>query len=186
MLHFVVQEASREDNKGGNKDLKGKEYPVPDKLMKHLRSVLANYQGRHDAKYYSHLEGIVQRGRIPYGDMKKIKNFFDNFVGDEKKNVDFLLNGGLPMKMWVNLSLNGDVERIKGFKQAKKDAGIENAFIKPHEKDRMNSNPGKTTVSKPVTKDVSKNLMNGVTFKFESRGKTIILDKEMLREMLEK
>lgn len=173
------------DGDGGNKDLKGKEYPIPDELMAHLRSTLQHYKGRKDAKYYQHLEGIVDKGKVPYGDMKKIKNFFDNFIGKEN-NDNYILNGGKPMRMWVDMSLSNDVERIKGFKQAKKDAGIENAFIKPHTKDRMNKKNGKPTVQKPVTKDVSKNLMNNVSFKFEGIQKKIIMTAKMITEIFKK
>lgn len=165
----------------GNSELRGKDFIVPDGMMKTLRTILNSHQGNHNVKYYQHLENIVNNGKIPYSDMKKIKHFFDTFQG-KKDSEEYILNGGDAMRMWVNMTLGSAVQRIKDYKTAKKDAGIKNAFIKPHEKDRMNKNPTKSTVAKPnMDKDMTTNVMNNQSFKFESKEKKkIIIDIKSL------
>jgi hypothetical protein len=44
--------------------------------------------------------------------MKRIKNYFDNYKGDYK-DVEFILNGGLKMKYWIDQTLNQMRANIK-------------------------------------------------------------------------
>lgn len=80
---------------------------------------------------------------IGYKQLKRIKNFFDNFTG-KHTDPSFILNGGVEMKNWVN----NELRRMREFghmnKRNKMDTGMENQFIKPHEKkDFTNVRPSK-------------------------------------------
>ena len=70
---------------------------------------------------------------IDYKQLKRIKNFFDNFKG-KQTDTSFILNGGVEIKNWVNDELRKMREFGYLTKKHKMDAGMQNAFIKPHEK----------------------------------------------------
>lgn len=88
---------------------------------------------------------------ITYKQLKRIKNFFDNFVGNHNE-PSFVLNGGVEMKNWVNNELRRMREFVKTTKQHKMDTGMQNQFNKSHEKkDFTNVRPSqkhKSTVEK--------------------------------------
>ena len=62
-----------------------------------------------------------------------LKYFFDNFKGNQE-DVSFILNGGFVMKNWVNDQLRRMRDGIHMTKRNKMDTGMQNQFIKPHEK----------------------------------------------------
>jgi hypothetical protein len=70
---------------------------------------------------------------IDYKQLKRIKNFFDNFKGNHN-DPSFILNGGVLIKNWVNDELRKMREYGHLTKRNKMDAGMQNSFIKPHEK----------------------------------------------------
>lgn len=75
---------------------------------------------------------------IEYKQLKRIKNFFDNFKGNQNESP-FILNGGIEMKNWVNNELRKMRDYTKMTKKNKMDAGMMNQFIKPHEKKNFNN-----------------------------------------------
>jgi hypothetical protein len=70
---------------------------------------------------------------IDYKQLKRIKNFFDNFKGNHKE-PSFILNGGVEMKNWVDNILRKMRQGLDLSKRNKADAGMQNQYIKPHEK----------------------------------------------------
>ncbi len=70
---------------------------------------------------------------IDYKQLKRIKNFFDGFTGNQE-DKPFILNGEFKMKNWVDNQLRRMREGIHQTKQNKMDTGMQNQFIKPHEK----------------------------------------------------
>lgn len=75
---------------------------------------------------------------IGYRQLKRIKNFFDNFKGTHK-DASFILNGGFIMKNWVNDELRKMREFRKLTNKNKMEAGMQNQFIDPHEKKDFNN-----------------------------------------------
>ena len=55
---------------------------------------------------------------IDYKQLKRIKNFFDNFKGNEK-HPSFILNGGVLIKNWVNDELRKMRDYTKMTKEIK-------------------------------------------------------------------
>lgn len=158
MLHIITE---------GNSELKNRVFPIPDGVRKLLKSTLENYNGDKTIDGYKRLNNILGMQSISYQEMKRIKNFFDNYNGSDK-SAEYILNGGEPMKNWVNNTLNTATKAVHDFKQAKKDAGISNAFIKAHNKDRQNKKKNKPTQVKFNTNNVNKNIMNNNSLKYES------------------
>lgn len=167
-----------------NKELKNRTFPLATNIRKHLQNVLKNYNGDKTVDGYKRLNNILQMDTISYNEMKRIKNFFDNFNGRED-SVEYILNGGDFMKTWVNNTLNTATKAVHDFKQAKKDAGIKNAFIKPHEKERQ-IRKDKPTQLKIQTKNVSKNIADNNSIKFENKyRKTVFITENQMNEIKE-
>jgi hypothetical protein len=76
---------------------------------------------------------LQEKNFIDYKQLKRIKNFFDNFIGNQKE-PSFILNGGVEMKNWVNDELRKMRDYTKMTKTNKMNAGMQNQFLKPHEK----------------------------------------------------
>lgn len=100
-----------------------------------------------DSEGYKRNKELQTKNYITYQQLKRIKNFFDNFKGNQKEDV-FILNGGVLMKNWVNDQLRKMREGLKITKRNKMDTGMENQFIKPHEKkDFTNVRPSQQHLS---------------------------------------
>lgn len=152
-------------NEDGNSLLKGRKFFLPDGVKKELLSTLKNFNGDKSSVGYKRLNNLLQMNGIKYNEMKRLKNFFDNFHG-EKTDIEYMLNGGDVMKSWVNLTLNNATNQIKDFKTAKKNIGINNSFIKPHSK--KNNKPKITLAKLNIGKNFSNNVYNNSSLKFEN------------------
>jgi hypothetical protein len=176
MLHILTE---------GNSELNNRVFPIPDNVRKLLRQTLKNYDGDKTVDGYKRLNNLLSSDTISYHELKRIKNFFDNYNGTDK-SVEYILNGGTAMKNWVDNTLKLATKAVHDFKQAKKDAGINNAFIKPHEKDRQNKKKNKPTQVKFNTDNANRNMLNNTPLRYEglSRGKykrTICITEEQSR-----
>ena len=173
MIHLLFE--------GGNSDLKGRTFPLPDGIRKLLKEILNNYDGDRNVEGYKRLNNILDMKTISYQEMKRLKNYFDNFNGDINSD-EYKLNGGDALKTWVNNTLNTATTSIRNFKQAKKEAGIPNAFIKSHNKDRQTHNKLKPTQAKFNTNDISVRIKDNTSIKYEGRQrKTIYISEQQYR-----
>ncbi len=82
---------------------------------------------------YKRNQELQNKNFITYKQLKRIKNFFDNFKGNQNE-PEFILNGGVEIKNWVNNELRRMREYIKTTKTNKMNAGMMNQFLDPHEK----------------------------------------------------
>jgi hypothetical protein len=115
-----------------NKDLYGKQYKIPNNILNHL-------------KKYSNNESIgnlLSNGNVSYSQLKKLKNRMEN---GEKKEL-----GEDQFYNWVNQTLNSDRGSLETSKQIKSDTGMQNQFIRPHEKNGF-SNHNKTNADVQIT-----------------------------------
>ena len=177
MLHLIFE---------SNQELKNRSFPLMRGIRKHLQGVLDSYNGDKTVDGYKRLNNILNMDIVSYEEMKRIKNFFDNYNGTTK-SAEFILNGGEPMKTWVNNTLNTATTAIRDFKQAKKDAGMENAFIRPHNKNRQTKTT-KPTQAKIQGKNVTKKISDNNSIRFESKtrknGKVICITEDMYKKLL--
>ena len=58
-----------------------------------MQNVLNSYNGDKTANGYQRLTNILKMDGIMYNEMKRIKNFFDNYKGSDKSS-EYVLNGG--------------------------------------------------------------------------------------------
>lgn len=85
-----------------NHSIKNQIFQVPDKLMEIINSELSKTNDSSIDGYDRANFIISSKGRLNTEVMKRIKNYFDHFSGNEKS---FNLIGGNLMKNWVEKSL---------------------------------------------------------------------------------
>lgn len=165
-----------------NQELNNRTFPLPEGIKKHLLKTLQNYKGDKTVDGYKRLNNVLEMNTISYHEMKRIKNFFDTYQGTPKSE-EYILNGGDEMNTWVNNTLETATKTVRDFKQAKKDAGMSNAFIKPHQKERT-IRKDKPTIAKIQSKDVAKKLSDHNDIRFENKKhKTIYISERIYKEL---
>lgn len=105
-----------------------KTWMIPDELYKQLQSNSQMYQGDKNAAGWDRLNNLIGQRNVKYGEMKRLKNYFDN-QGKKDQNGYNLL-GGAKMEQWVQNSLKsyrGAVETDKANRSA---MGQENVYQK--------------------------------------------------------
>lgn len=117
-----------------NKDLYDKEIEFPVEKRNLLKKNFSMVKGADEnVEGFKRNQELQNAKFIGYKQLKRIKNFFDNFKG-KHTDAPFVLNGGFEMKNWVNDELRKMREFGYMNKRNKMDAGMQNQFIKPHEK----------------------------------------------------
>lgn len=161
--------ASRKKNKGGNSKLHDKYFNCPDYVLNAIGNAVKTYEtlkkeeiaNDKPVEGYKRAKGILENKKIEYKQMKRIKNWFDNYDGDHK-NIEYRLNGGKTMHNWVDSTLNKETLAIKNPKKIKSETGLTNQFIKQHSKDnnKVNKNSLKIKIPRP-NKDISGQILRG-------------------------
>lgn len=135
-----------------NKELYDKEIEFPGHIRKHLKKSFKKAgEVDEDTEGYKRNKELQDKEFIGYKQLKRIKNFFDNFKGNQKE-PEFVLNGGFLMKNFVNDELRKMREFGHMTKRNKMNAGMQNQFIKPHEKKDFNNVRPSQEHSKTVDK----------------------------------
>lgn len=107
----------------------------PEEMREHLRVCFHKVEDADEnIEGYNRNKELQDQNFIDYKQLKRIKNFFDNFTGNQN-DAPFILNGEFKMKNWVNNELRKMREFNKMTKTNKMNTGMQNAFIKPHQKD---------------------------------------------------
>jgi len=147
-----------------NSDLQGGYFVCPDEVVRGLQSELASYEKGGNTKGLKRAKGIVEKGKISYSHIKRLKNYFDKYEGDGTDD-EYKLNGGDKMKKWVDNTLKGARDGIHFEKKARMDAGEENQFKKTHSKDNANADPTRVRIPRPHKGSVQRQIMtNKVTY----------------------
>jgi hypothetical protein len=88
-----------------NKDLYNKKIKFPEEMKEHMKSSFSSVQGAdQNTEGFNRNQELQGQSTITYQQLKRIKNFFDNFKG-KPNELPFILNGGVIMKNWVNNTL---------------------------------------------------------------------------------
>lgn len=120
-----------------NKDLYGSakgEIEFPKDKQEHMKKCFLMVKGADEnTEGFNRNQELQNQNFIEYRQLKRIKNFFDNFKGNHNESP-FILNGGVVMKNWVENELRKMRDYNKMTKTNKMNAGMQNQFIKPHEK----------------------------------------------------
>lgn len=136
-----------------NSELYDKEIEFPKEkreLMKRNFQMVPNAD--QNTEGYNRNQELQTQKWITYKQLKRIKNFFDNFKGSDK-DPEYILNGGVEMKNWVNNELRIMRDDIKISKKNKSNVGMDNQFISTHTKgDPVNNVRTSTRHKKSVDK----------------------------------
>lgn len=121
-----------------NSELYDKTFKLPSEVLKHLQAVLTSNphgEGVKRAKF------LLKNGAITYQAMKRIKNFFDDYKGDNKKQYE--LAGGDLMKSFIERTLNRERDAVSRGKEIKRDATNDlSRDMKPQKTPQLNENDG--------------------------------------------
>ena len=78
------------------------EIEFPSTMRDHMKKCFHMVKGADEnTEGFNRNKELQDKNFIEYKQLKRIKNFFDNFSGDQK-HPSFILNGGVIMKNWVN------------------------------------------------------------------------------------
>jgi len=82
-----------------NKDLYNKKVKVPDEIREHMRNSFSSVSSESNDEGHKRNKELQDSEEITYQQLKRIKNYFDNFKGDVQEK-SYILNGGDYMKKW--------------------------------------------------------------------------------------
>jgi len=121
-----------------NKDLYGKKIELPEEVVGYLKQCYDAAQGGNDKTegYRRNIE-LRNSGHVTYQQLKRMKNFFDNFTGEDN-DLPFILNGGHYVKNWVNQNLNSMRNNVDLGKEIKSIV-LPNQYNAPHQKDNLSN-----------------------------------------------
>jgi hypothetical protein len=121
-----------------NSELYGKTYPVPQDVIDYLHQChQAVGEVDETTEGFKRNKDLREKGEVTYQQLKRMKNWFDNFNGHQDE-ISHILNGGHYVKNWVENILKGDRDTIDARKQSTSEV-LPNQHIKSHEKDGMMS-----------------------------------------------
>lgn len=119
-----------------NQELYNKTYSVPSEVLKCIQAALvSNPQGNgvKRAKF------ILKNGVLSYQELKRLKNFFNNFNSMNDDKSQYNLAGGELMKSFVERKLNQERDAVKRSKEIKQDINVDtNLGTKPYQTPRLN------------------------------------------------
>ena len=117
-----------------NKELYGNKIPLPEDVVGYLDDCFNAAQGAdNNTEGFNRNQELRDSKEITYQQLKRMKNFFDNFDGHEN-DLPYILNGGHYVKNWVDNTLRSMRDGIYLGKKTKSEV-LPNQFIQPHEKD---------------------------------------------------
>ncbi len=131
-----------------NRELYNKKIELPEEVVIYLKQC-------HDVvpSDNPNVEGLKRNkelrdsGYVTYQQLKRIKNYFDNFKG-EKNDLTFILNGADYMKNWVDRTLDS-MRSGNNLSKEIKSVVLPNQYIDPHQKNqKVNPDNHKTTLDK--------------------------------------
>jgi hypothetical protein len=140
-----------------NKDLYGNTIQLPEDVVEYLQQCFdsANTDD-------STIEGFKRNQELrdsretTYQQLKRMKNWFDNFNGLEN-DLPFILNGGHYVKNWVNDTLGGMRNNVYMGKKAKSEV-LPNQFIQTHTKDNLNTMNRQSKSHSSTTGEINKDI----------------------------
>ena len=116
-----------------NKDLYGHKVSLPEDVINYLGQCFDSAKGASEnTEGYKRNKDLRDSKEVTYQQLKRMKNWFDDFNGHENE-LPHILNGGHYVKGWVNTTLDSMRDSIHNSKQ-NISVVLPNQFIQPHEK----------------------------------------------------
>jgi hypothetical protein len=121
-----------------NKDLYNKKVKVPDEIREHMRNSFSSISSESNDEGHKRNRELQDSDEITYQQLKRIKNYFDNFNGDVQEKA-YILNGGDYMKKWVDDTLRYLRDDIHNSKKIASDTGMSNEFNQEKQQDDISA-----------------------------------------------
>ena len=121
-----------------NKDLYNKKVKVPDEIREHMRNSFSSVSTESNDEGHKRNKELQGSEEITYQQLKRIKNYFDNFKGDVQEK-SYILNGGDYMKKWINDTLRYLRDDIHNSKKIASDTGMPNEFNQEKQEDDISA-----------------------------------------------
>jgi hypothetical protein len=119
-----------------NKDLYGNKVELPEDVVGYLKQCFDSAHGADDStEGYRRNKDLRDSKSATYQQLKRMKNFFDNFNGNDN-DLPFILNGGHYVKKWVDNTLGNmrdDVSMSKDIRSVV----LPNQYNDEHKKDNI-------------------------------------------------
>jgi hypothetical protein len=138
-----------------NKNLYDRKAKLPDSLIKHLKDCFNSVEADSNTEGYNRNQDLVDNGYVTYQQIKRIKNWFDEYSGNEE-DAPFVLNGKYRMKNWCDEVLRVWRDNDSNSKDTKQDAGMQNTHLSSHEKNSFNLNDKHGTTVDDLKEEVIK------------------------------
>lgn len=121
-----------------NKDLYGNKVPLPEDVVSYLQQCFDSASGADETtEGYKRNKELRDSKEVTYQQLKRMKNWFDSFSGNEN-DLPYILNGGHYVKGWVNNTLGSMRNNVSMGKEVKSEV-LPNQYIKPHEKNSLSN-----------------------------------------------
>lgn len=104
-----------------NKELYGNEYQIPEKILLHIKKFVTQYPNNNGVKRGKNL---LKNKIISYPSLKRFKNFYDNFNGEDK--IQYELSGGDLMKDFVDNKLRQERKTVEIYNKNTSDIHLNN------------------------------------------------------------
>lgn len=174
MIHLLSE--------GGNSTLIRRKVKAPlgKEIKKHLLNIYNTFDGDKGSKGFQRLSNVLnmdkEDGGINYNELTQLSHIMNKILPNSE---EFNTLGGNLMKSWVDISLKSMENNDRADKQARKDAGEQNAFRKSHTKDRQNKRKNKPTIGRFQTKNATNAIANNDFIKLSEtiEKKTIIISE---------
>ena len=144
-----------------NKDLYDKKIELPEDVVGYLGQCFDAATGADEnTEGYKRNKELRDSGHVTYQQLKRMKNWFDSFNGQQNE-LPFILNGGHYVKGWVDRTLGGMRDGVDLSKEIKSTV-LPNQYIAPHQKNNLSNlnRPSKEHGSSiddlKITEDVKK------------------------------
>jgi len=113
-----------------NKDLYGEKISIPEDVLKYLDDCNTAAKGASETtEGFKRNKDLREKREITYQQLKRMKNWFDNFEGQEN-DLPYILNGGHYVKNWVNETLRSMRDDVRKTKEIRSEV-LPNQFNKP-------------------------------------------------------
>jgi hypothetical protein len=134
-----------------NSLLQGTKYKIPKNILKYIKGIVLSFNGNKRTEGYQRLKNLNDSGFISYEELKRIKNFFDTYNGNEPEIYE--MNGGDVLNKWVNQTLDFLREKTKLSKKVKSELSTKNEY--------RNSN-NINSIKNNLKKDIENSINNGI------------------------
>ena len=105
-----------------NQELYGQSYKLPDNVLKAIKSAfVSNPSGDGVIR----AKNLLRNRTITYQELKRLKNFFDNFNPETEGSIRYGLAGGDLMKNFVEQTLNTNRDAVQRSKDTRQDMNVD-------------------------------------------------------------